>query len=74
MNIIIEENDIFKIYIFIEGTNSFELAKLNPRKILHCIRLRPFVREEVWNIQDEKTIINDFIIKFKALKENEEVN
>ena len=74
----IENNDIFRIQIIPLPKDFDELVKQDlisktQNPLLYCLRFRPFKREEVWNI-NEKTIINDIIIKFKALKENEEVN
>ncbi len=73
----LEKNDVFIIQIIPLPSDFDDLVErdLMPRTqtpLLYCVRLRPFKREEVWNINEE-TIINDIITKFKALKENEEV-
>ncbi len=80
MKIIIEENDVLKIYIFTKEDLTLDDMGLDPkdedldkklRPILYCLRLSPFKREEIWNVYED-SIVNNFIEKFKALKENEE--
>lgn len=67
MKIIIEENDVFRIHILIEDGNDLELSPLKPKIILYCLRFRPFIREEIWNVYED-SIVNEFIEKFKALE------
>ena len=77
IHIIIENNDEFIIRIYIqpagEQLNLMELPYFNNRIVMSCIRKKPIIIEKVYEILDD-SIITDLITKFKALKENEEVN